>query len=515
MRNLIKFLPKFMAVCFICLLALGLVACEKGGGGGGTSKTDEFWDADGNGTPDWQEKEITLTYATWQYNDPNVETIDSMLVKEFMKKYPNIHVEMQIVGESSNWELSFLKLLEADGADLPDVFLVDRLENILPYGILADLTTYYDNDPDTEYIFDSVKNLGLYDGKRYVIPTFIYPEVWVVNKTLLRENNIAIPPYDWTWDQMEGIAKAVGNDPTHKTIGLYGSGDYLTASTEKVESDVDQYYFELPKILKLAADAEAGKKWLAYSYDGSHFNFADPVFLAAMAKYEEALDAQDDNGYGWMVGGILPAKAFDWYGSTVDPRYSGHVAIWREPAWQFKNHMNDITFDWDIYPGPSGVTGGNTDIAGVCQLCENKAAAYQLLKYLSFGRDGMVKRYELYAEYSEELFISANNYPFPIVDYGINKDGVNEIWDNIPYAVTKPGFAAPEFVESLRNGAIKANKEVVGWDEGENTFKTYVHQVVMDGAHYATLAEDAQIDANLAQQIKREAVADAIKNMSR
>ena len=83
MKNLIKFLPKFMVFCFICLFAIGLVACNKGG----KTQIDEFWDADGNGIADWQEKEITLRYATWQYTNPETQTIDTFLADEFMKKY--------------------------------------------------------------------------------------------------------------------------------------------------------------------------------------------------------------------------------------------------------------------------------------------------------------------------------------------------------------------------------------------------------------------------------------------
>lgn len=501
-------MKKFLMICLVMLLAFGLVACEKGGGGG-KPQTDIFWDADQNGIEDWQEKEITLKYATWQYTNPEVETIDTLLVKEFMKKYPNITVEMQILGTDVGvggelWEAAFLELLEAD--NLPDVFLINRLENILPYGILADLTSYYNNDKDTEYIFDSIKDLGLYDGKRYCIPTFIYPEVWVVNLSLLKQYKTPIPSYDWTWDQMEAIAKAVGNDPTRKTIGIYGG-----------LAQLDQYSFELPKVLKLAseneADREAGKKWLAYGYDGNKFNFDDIAFVNAMKRLEDGLNDRDESGYGWMVTNLGQETLFDWYGSTIDPRYLGKVAIWRQPAWEFKDYMNDLQFEWDIYPGPSGVTGGNTDIAGVCQLCENKAAAYQLLKWMSFGKDGLVKRYELYEEYKTELYVSADNYPYPIVDYGINKNGVNEVWDIIPYRLTAPGFGAPEFVESLRNGAIKANKEVVGWDAAENEFKTYYTSIIMEGAKYASLKDTVNQTANAAQQLQRDVVAEQIQNM--
>ena len=128
-----KRFSKLFLLLFVCLFALTIVACKKPddepgkGNGGGETTLDPYWDADGDGIADWTEKEITLTYASWQHNNNEVETIESLMVKEFTKKYPNVKVEMKLVGESSEWDTNMLGLLEID--DLPDVFLVNRLEN--------------------------------------------------------------------------------------------------------------------------------------------------------------------------------------------------------------------------------------------------------------------------------------------------------------------------------------------------------------------------------------------------
>ena len=503
MRIILKNLTKLFTLLMLVVIAIALVGCGDSKDPGGEKPDDKqnqtpddkpkehewtenelFWDSDKNGTPDWQEKEITLRYATWQYNNLEAVTIDTLLIDEFMKKYPNIHVEMQLVGEDTQWETNLLALLETE--DLPDVFLVNRLENILSYNILADITEYFNHDDESQYIFESVRDLGLYKGRRYCVPTFIYPEIWLVNLDLLDECNISAPSYDWTWDQMEAIAKTVATTrATAHTIGIYGT---------------DQYYFEYPKIMKLADNKTVGDTWLAYGYDGNKFNFDDDAYIRAVSRMETGLQE------GWLVNALDEETLTEYYGSANDPRYSGQVAIWRQPSWEFKDHAMDLQFAWDVYPGPSGVTGGNTDIAGVCQLCENKAAAYQLLKWMSFGREGMITRYDLYDKYGDELYVSANNYPYPVVDYGINGDGVNEIWDNIPYTQTAEGYGAPEFVESLRNGAIKANKEVIGWDAAENTFKEYLYDVVMGNTKYATIYQTIQEAADLALKQKREAV---------
>lgn len=289
------------------ILCLTFVGCKEEEVTTSSSKReltgDElFWDKDADGTPDWQQEEITLTYATWQYNNPDSETIDTMLIKEFMRMYPNITVEMQIVGEDAVWEENMLALLETES--IPDVFLVKRLENMLPYGVLADLTEYYNHDSDTQYIFDSIKDLGLYKNKRYVIPTYIYPQVWVVNLDLLDKVNVPAPGYDWTWAQMENIAKAV-TDTTKHYIGSYGT---------------DHYRYEYTKVLKVAQNQEVGSKWMAFGYDGTKFNFDDDVFLTAMDAMTTGLNE------GWLVNELSEEDIYTFYGdATIDQIGRAHV----------------------------------------------------------------------------------------------------------------------------------------------------------------------------------------------
>jgi len=437
-----------------------------------------FWDQDGNGIEDWQEEEITLTYATWQHTSADIVTIESLMVNAFMEKYPNITVEFQMMGSSSEeWDSNFIAAVESD--TLPDVFLINRLASFLPYNILADITEYYDNDPDTEYIFDSVSELGIYNDVRYAVPTFIYPTMWIVNLDILEAAGVATPSYDWTYDQMVSIAQATSNENTH-IIGIYGTAFYNR---------------ELPKVLKLAAAttdeeyAEA-KLWQSYSFDGTRFNFNDSVFLTAMRMMTDALDA------GYLVPELDAATLEEWYlDAGYDPRYNGKVAMWREASWSVKNHFDEMLFNWDIYPGPNGVTGGNTDIAGISSTCEHQAAAYQFLKWMSYSEEGLLTRFQLFEDYSDQVYISANNYGYPIVDYGINGQGNNLVWEAIPYGETAPGFVSPEFIESLKNGAYWINKETVGWDEADSVAYTYLYQTMTGETSYAAIKDTLQTEA--------------------
>lgn len=464
----------------------------------------DFWDADGNGIPDWTEKEITLTYASWQHTKLDMVTLESLMIDAFMEKYPNITVEMISVGEDWEWDEKILALAEAHTAEnptFPDVQLIRRLETLLPYNLLADISAMYDNDPDTEYIFDNLKNSGIFEGGRYAIPTYIYPQFWIVNKDLLDAQGITMPPYDWSWEQMEAIAKAVNNETTH-VIGLYGVQDVY-----KYESGATAYIMELPKVLKRKTDAVAAKSWGAMGFDGENFNFLDDVYLQAMSKLRTALDE------GWCKLGLSEDTKLSYYGdSSYDLTKQGKVAIWRQESWAFKNYMNTLEYEWDIYPGPGGVTGGNTDIIGVSNLCQNKQAAYQLAKWMSFSEEGILTRFRLFTEAGNEVFQQSNNYPYPIVDYGINMEGINEIWSSIPYGSTAPGLVSPEFLEGLRNGAFLLNKETVGFGAAKYAIDQYLTQINSGVSTFAALREAIQNDATVELERARNAVKELLSD---
>lgn len=489
-----KKLSKLFLLALVMLFAFSLASCKKkkpnnddpgNGGGGGVSTVDPYWDKDGNGLADWTEKPITLTFATWAYTDSETVTIDYLMAQAFTQKYPNVKVEMDIVGYDGEWKDKMLGKLE--NSALPDVFLVRRLEDFLPNNMLADLTDMYNHDADTEYILDSVKNLGVYNGKRYVIPTYIYPTFWVVNKTLLSKYGQSIPSYDWTWEQMTQLAQTC----TNLTAGVYEYGMFGSAA----------FYYEYPKVVENRTNPE--NEWYACAYDGNKFQYMSDSFYTAMSDLETAWTE------GWLKDSMSTEEVLEKYGindENWDPRYQGKVALWREASWSLKEHLDEMKFDYDLYPAPSGVGMGNTDIAAVSALSQNKQAAYQLLKWMSYSEEGILKRFELYQTYKDQLYMSGNNYPYPVADYGYDKDGVNKIWSSIPYGTTAPGLVSPQFVESLRGAAIQANKEVIGWDAADEQFQAVLAQIVMGETTFADQREAVQNAADVALKLARQAV---------
>jgi len=467
-----KFIISTLSVLVLCLL----VGCgettvkptETPTTNTNTEPLDEFWDADQNGIADWTEKEITLTYATWQtHEDTMAETIDAMMINEFEKLYPNINIDMVFVSESDGWQTALQALAET--GSLPDVFLVNRLESTIAYNMLADITEYYNHDSDTEYIFESLQQSGVYNGVRYAVPSFVYANWWFVNLDILSANGIEAPGYDWTWEQMEAIASACYDETTH-TVG---------------QSGYTEYWKTLPKAISKVSS------WASYTFDTETetFNFGSTAFETAITMMGNALNTNACTS-PYSVDDIL-----EYYGETVTEYallngynigFNGHSAIWASPSWTAKDYFSSMTFNWDVYPAPGGTIGGNTDIMGVSSTCANKAAAYQFLKWMSYSEEGLKTRYDIYDKYGDILYIAADNYPYPVADYLTNTEGVNEIWDNLPYTLVA-GMTSSEMISALKNGAFVLNKEIPGWDTVDQTVNPYLYEVANGTQQFAAV----------------------------
>src|SRR5690625_3567744 len=107
--------------------------------------------------PPMTEEEITLTYASWTPN-----ALNEYLAESFMKKYPNITVNL-VTFDDGDWNDNILNL--ASIGELPDVFWYNgNLDIAIQNGWLGDLTEYYENDPENEKVLTTVQNDGYIGG---------------------------------------------------------------------------------------------------------------------------------------------------------------------------------------------------------------------------------------------------------------------------------------------------------------------------------------------------------------
>ncbi|WP_274365947.1 ABC transporter substrate-binding protein [Paenibacillus thermotolerans] len=348
-------------------------------------------DEDGNGVPDWQEKQIELTIAFKHYGEDDALNPLFLNALKFSEKYPNIKVvrDAQLaVNQSDQEQLEILTARAMDGT-IPDIFYSPLSAEMYDRELTLDLTPYLDADPESKWISENAKEfIKSYDGKEiYGLPWMSTGQFPAINIRLLRENNIAIPPYNWTYQDYENlrseVAKLTPNNPIFPGIIEF--------------IDHGPHYFD-----------SIPNGWKAFNTETRRFDFTNSVgfgaWLDQFAKENKQglhfwdLPEEDRKkkvgDLGWPWGDGLEVVGNIWMHAL-----SGDITE------MVKNRKMEI----DIYPMPKAPEGGTTSIHAYYDtlsissfLAEDPVkaeAAYHLLKWLTYGEEGLRSRWALIDEY--------------------------------------------------------------------------------------------------------------------
>jgi multiple sugar transport system substrate-binding protein len=387
-------------------------------------------------TPAWQTEKITLKYAG--YEDPKIE--ESML-KAFMEKYPNITVVRQNISNPWNDSLT----AAASAGDMPDVFWLDNAYRYngqsVQVGVandwLLDLSPYYDNDPETDAIYPNVKKEAIYNGKRFATVAWEMLYGVYVNKTLFKKYNVELPPYNWTIDQMLDLAKKLSHPEDH-FYGISGANDKL------------RFQEDWP----MANDASLGYN----TFDGEKFHFTNQEWIDAYNKQLELKRLKIEEK-------MTPEEKKKVFGNPdVWPFHEGHVAMAIEGSWTVSFVPAEMkktgAGDLDFYPYPGGKAGQRMpvlpDYIGVSSATKHPEASYQLMKWMSWGKDGYLKRLDLYKEVNSSDGGLGGNVGFPVTDYP-------EVWAKIEPLLPLGGEKA--IVKLLKDGVPSYGKTLGGMAE--------------------------------------------------
>ncbi len=184
------------------------------------------------GTPAWQEEEIDLVFASRYYGEENSENPMWLNIEKFMEKYPNVNVirDAQFAnGENGNFEQLEMLNARAQDNDLPDIYFSPMSAEVYDREFTLDLTPYLEADDEAQWISENAMEfLRTHDGEE------IYGLAWqsvsqyvLVNTRLLRENNIAIPDYNWSYEEYENLRSEIAVLTPNSPIfpGVVGFGE--------------------------------------------------------------------------------------------------------------------------------------------------------------------------------------------------------------------------------------------------------------------------------------------------
>ena len=366
-------------------------------------------DLDQNGTPDWQEVAIDLTMGFSYYGIDDDNNAVWMNVKKFMEKYPNITVTRDPLF-SGGWEGGddgLLILQEAAAAEgtLPDIFFNPKGAETYDKGMTLDLTPYIETDEEATYITpNALSGMRTYDNLEiWGVPWQGVGPITAVNITLLNQLGITPPSYDWTYEEYEAIRDQI------KTINA--NGQCVFPGVIDFSYFGANYFDSVPN------------GYRGYNIVTQRFDFADATNYG---KWMEQVALEAKNGYHfWDLTVIAPEQLAVKCPDVTDSWTDGRRAINTIYLWEFNaavDRMVNKGLEIDIYPYPIAPEGGTTatytyhDYYSLNRALENdrvKAeAAYQLVKWLTYGEEGLESRWSLI----DELNVLDENGVSPFVN---------------------------------------------------------------------------------------------------
>lgn len=375
-----------LAIILMLALLLSLTyGCDKTPQPNGSEAPPVDTDQTGSSQEDVYAMEGKVTIA---FPEAEIAEIQPVL-EAFRKQYPKIEVVEEPFPGSTGGAFNEYLTQKAASNQMPDLMWLDWNDFApeVASGYVYDITEMFQKDPESKHVSAGMTDAYTYGGKLYALPCQMNAMGITVNLDLLEDLNIEKPSYDWTLSEFEEICKKA-----------------ITANTCAAATleDLDQVY----------SAQEAGYFYPAYDYVNKKFDFTGK-WVPAMNKLAELRAVPSLEAWSMRF-----PKGED--GSTsMDSPY---VAKFGEAGkddnhYTFKNNMallctnatwNDnwmraeCQCNWDYWPYPRldentpTYTPIHVDCAYLTSTCADPEAAFQLLKWLTYGVEGNLQRLDIF-----------------------------------------------------------------------------------------------------------------------
>lgn len=218
-----------------CLLSVSLVLAACGGGsnegspspsasaGGQDASTPAASDSGSSSTApadDLASKKITISIYYPTPDQVERRALEDDKIKRFNEVYPNVTIV------KSDWQYNPNEIGMKMGAnEAPTLFNTYATEGkfLAEKGWAADITELFNEYEYKDQMNPVLQDLFIIDGKVVGLAQQGYPTGTVVNKKMLTDKGVAVPSYDWTWEDMLNTAKAVA-DPGKGISGIAPMG---------------------------------------------------------------------------------------------------------------------------------------------------------------------------------------------------------------------------------------------------------------------------------------------------
>ena len=439
-----------------------LVGC---GGGNSTASSGASGTTSGTSTTSGSSSQnlrpVSLSYADW--GDP---IFNQKMIDAFEARYPHITVELRqdIIGDGATFTGNLI--LAAGAGILPDVFATDNVPTIINAGLTLDVADLWDNDPDTELVYDNIALAGVYNGKRYAVPSFQFLKGIMINLDIFERANLSTvegqfrmdndgyPEKDWTFDEFVNIAKEIK--------------EFDLINTENLIVGLDTWFGvpDFQQVWPTMADAETQYD----TWDGEQFHYTSEAWI-------EAMEAKVDL-HQLTNGTTTRYDEADLENNPILEEYAileGFGAMDIEGSWMFwalKEAIDERDFELGFWPYPQGDAGlyppTILDFQAISAQTAHPEEAYLLAKWMTFGRDGWEARLDLLEEEREEALDDGLTPTFldryPVAAY-------EEIWARVDGLVE-----GIEGIDYIFDNIEKSKPDLDKWLPGYKDFWSWVYE---------------------------------------
>ncbi|GAB2572043.1 ABC transporter substrate-binding protein [Gracilibacillus alcaliphilus] len=438
-----KALGKLLVMLFVLLVIA--VGCSSDDTGSNTESDNGVNDGAESGTlPEMTDDEITLTYASWKNHELN-----EFLADKFMEKYPNITVEV-VPLDTEGWNDNLTNL--ASTGELPDVFWYNgNVDIAIRNGWLGDFTEYFEADPETEDLLDTMVDPGYFDGERKMAAaTDYFPYAVFLDENLFERMNVDMPSPDWTYNEMIDLIQEM-TVPEQGIFGYNTGGKLLTIAPIVNQDAVGEFGWDGEKYDLTTDWAEAANLRAEFIRSGVH---------APLFDTDEAEAAFGDR--------------------EIWPASTGKVAIQIDAWWTVgafsEPEFTDKGMKWVPYVVPKGDNAETEnkpayiDFGTISPATEHPREAYELMKFFGWSKDGWEAKLEAFKTMED----GNGNLVFKHPD-GLPLIKDQEIWDELRTLLPDSHYH-DDFLERAKNPVSLGGRALPG-------FETFLGEVYFGGEY--------------------------------
>lgn len=369
------------------------------------------------GTKKEQKEEVVLTYANWNLGTEEENNLERQMIAAFEEKHPNIKIEIDETVSSGDYREALTNAAAA--GTLPDVFMIDNIPFVYSNDWLLGLNDLVKKDKDFEKVSDAVKDSATIEDQLIAVPAGQFMAGYMINKDLFEEGNLPAFADNYSVEDLDKAIRTL-TDLDEGVLGLANEQNML------------EWY---PAVLN------DEYKW--YTFDGEKFNLDSEEFKTTLKVMKEYANNFAFDPLDFEVKEELAGQ------DEVTLWKEGDIAVFYGGSWLAPD-FKELSFDWEYVGLPNNKNVLVNDYMGISKETKHADEAYEFAKWMTFSKEGMMKRIELAKE--NDLVWGS----LPLINDQELLDAYFE-WNDIP--------GMKEAYANLDNAIVEANKTMPGYVE--------------------------------------------------